>query len=752
MTRLLNTITSLFAKVPPHGLIFAGTVLAVMAFFPFAPATPPFDLPGIGDIARETIIAPFTFDVEKTPQELDRERKEAASRVLLVLDFDQDAAKQVSRRLLALKEALTPAPGEAKNHAPGAGESGKGLSETAIRTLKKSPRIIDEILDNTQTVEDNGILATRIVPVSAEESDARDLGPQSPEPQRAYDKDFATLRKNAFELTVRWADIPTKQAAVEAILGKLKNTSTLDPAQQAAVSELLWACVGPTITVNDSETALRKEKAVREVLSITGKVLKETELVRSHQIVTADVIEKLYSLRKAQQEMDASGAKMRELMHTVGDLLLLALALMLAAFYIVKVLPGLKKEHKNAMALAFILVVQCAVIRLCLFINARLFESSTNAASPSADYIIPTSLAAMLTAIFFSLRISIVMSLFVSVFFGVALGFDYQMFLVALMSGCVAGYVFRNIRYRFDFVKALPPLFLIYGLVTLIFAFMGREFSFIGLVQTWGLALINCIAAVFMAMVLAMVIEHLFDIATNMTLIELSDMNHPVLKRLSIEATGTYNHSVSVGNLAESAAERIGANSLFARVASYYHDIGKIERANYFIENMTASEKSRQTRISPNLRAMIIAAHVKEGVELAQKHKLPRVIRDAIMQHHGTSAIGYFFKKARERDPRDQAREDQFCYAGPIPESRENAIIMLADSVEAASRSMATPSQKLLHDLVKKITREKFMSAQLDQSDLTLRDLDEIAKGFMPILQGIFHTRDLKAQEADKER
>jgi hypothetical protein len=408
----------------------------------------------------------------------------------------------------------------------------------------------------------------------------------------------------------------------------------------------------------------------------------------------------------------------------------------------------MKKEHNKAMALAFILIVQLAVIRLGLFIEARLFENSTNATIPAAGYIIPTALASVLTSIFFGVRLSVLMSLFVSVFFGIASGFDYQMFLVALMSGCVAGFVFRDIRYRFDFVKALPPLFLIYGILTLIFEFMGRGFSLIGLMQNWGLALINCVAAVFMAMVLTMVIEHLFDIATNMTLIELSDMNHPILKRLSIEATGTYNHSVLVGNLAESAAERIGANSLFARVASYYHDIGKIERANYFIENMSASEKSRQNKVSPNLSAMIISAHVKEGVDLAQKHKLPRVIRDAIMQHHGTSSIGYLFKKAREQDPHVKVEEDQFCYPGPLPESRENAIIMLADSVEAASRSLAIPSQKLLYDLVKKVIREKFMSAQLDQSNLTLRDLDEIAKGFMPILQGIFHTRDLKAHKA----
>jgi putative nucleotidyltransferase with HDIG domain len=290
-------------------------------------------------------------------------------------------------------------------------------------------------------------------------------------------------------------------------------------------------------------------------------------------------------------------------------------------------------------------------------------------------------------------------------------------------------------------------MFAMNAILIFIIDLINCRFSLTGLFQNWGVAAVNCSAAVFFAMVLTMAFEYLFDIASNMTLIELADMSHPILKRLSIEAAGTYNHSVLVGNLAESAAERIGGNSLFARVASYYHDIGKIEKAGYFIENMTTHEKSKHAKLSPNLSALIISSHVKEGAELARKYKLPRVIRDAIMQHHGTSTVSYFYQKAREQDPHNQVLEEHFRYSGPLPQSRENAIIMLADAVEAASRSLSTSSPKLLRDLVKKIVRDKFSSAQLDQSNLTLRDLDEIMEGFMPILQGIFHTRDTVTKE-----
>jgi putative nucleotidyltransferase with HDIG domain len=316
-----------------------------------------------------------------------------------------------------------------------------------------------------------------------------------------------------------------------------------------------------------------------------------------------------------------------------------------------------------------------------------------------------------------------------------------------MMSGFIAGFVTKKIRYRFDFIKALPPIFLMYCILIFILDLMSYKFSTAGLLQNWGLAFINCSVSIILSMVLTLLFEHLFDIASDMTLIELADMNHPVLKRLSIEAAGTYNHSVLVGNLAESAAQRIGANSLFVRVASYYHDIGKIEKADYFIENMMNHEKSKHAKLSPNLSALLISSHVKEGVELAKRHKLPGVVCDAILQHHGNSTVSFFYEKALEQDPHKQVREEQFRYPGPLPQTRENAIIMLADAVEAASRSLATSSPKLLRDLVKKVIRDKFMSAQLDQSNLTLRDLDEIVEGFMPILQGIFHTRVITSKE-----
>jgi putative nucleotidyltransferase with HDIG domain len=733
------------AAVPAQLLILAATAAFLLLLFPFPSITPLFDLPREGEIASETIIAPFTFDVEKLPQKLDEERKAAASKVLLVLDFNQDAAKLARRKLIDARTAVT-SPSEKAAKSSYAAQSGKELSESALRTIKKYPVLIDEALVVISQALEKGILAGRIN-VEQNPSSSSQGASAGNDGAISYEKEFVTLRKNSYESTIRATDIPTKDRAVEWMVNRLKSASHYDGAELSALYELLGAYTQPDVFINEPETAVRKEQAAQDVLPIKGKVLQETELVRKHQVVTADVVEKLYSYRKAQEQIYASGERMRTRQHNIGALLLIVLSLLFIAFYIRSFHKPLLLDNKKLMAIACILLVQAGIIRLGLLIDTKVVETLSGAASLAPEYIIPTSVGAILAAIFFDLRVSFSVSMFTSIFISMALGSNYPLLLTTALSGFIAGYVTKNIRYRFDFVKAVPPMFAIYAFMILIIDLINCRFSLAGLLQNWGIAAVNCSAAVFIAMVLTMAFEYLFDIASNMTLIELADMNHPILKRLSIEAAGTYNHSVLVGNLAESAAERIGGNSLFVRVASYYHDIGKIEKAGYFIENMTAHEKSKHTKLSPNLSALIISAHVKEGAELARRYKLPRVIRDAIMQHHGTSTVSYFYEKAREQDPHNLVQEEQFRYTGPLPQTRENAIIMLADAVEAASRSLATSSPKLLRDLVKKIIRDKFSSAQLDQSNLTLRDLDEIVEGFMPILQGIFHTRDTITKE-----
>lgn len=236
------------------------------------------------------------------------------------------------------------------------------------------------------------------------------------------------------------------------------------------------------------------------------------------------------------------------------------------------------------------------------------------------------------------------------------------------------------------------------------------------------------------------VLEYGFTVTTDISLLELLDLNQPLMKSLMINAPGTYHHSVIVGNLVESAAEAVGVNPLLARVSAYYHDIGKIRMPEYFVENYTTAV-SKHDKLTPHMSSMIIGSHVKEGIELSAQHKLPQSIIDIIQQHHGTSLMTYFYQKAKDRVSGDHPSEDEYRYPGPKPQTRVAALVMMADAVEASSRVLTDPTPARIAALVDRIINHIFLEGQLDECELTLKDISEIKKHFSFILTGILHKR-----------
>jgi hypothetical protein len=237
------------------------------------------------------------------------------------------------------------------------------------------------------------------------------------------------------------------------------------------------------------------------------------------------------------------------------------------------------------------------------------------------------------------------------------------------------------------------------------------------------------------------IFEYLFKTITNISLLELSDLTHPLLKAMILKAAGTYHHSLIVGNLSEAACEAVGANALLARIGAYYHDIGKTEKAEYFSENQFP-HLTKHDALSPSMSKMVIINHVKEGEDLAKRYRLNPQIIDFILQHHGTSLVYYFYRRALENfEETPEIEEEGFRYPGPKPNKKETAIVLLADSVEAASRTLKEPTSAKIEELVHKIINNKFIDGQLDECDLTLRDLEKIAKIFIRILVSIYHAR-----------
>jgi cyclic-di-AMP phosphodiesterase PgpH len=332
---------------------------------------------------------------------------------------------------------------------------------------------------------------------------------------------------------------------------------------------------------------------------------------------------------------------------------------------------------------------------------------------------------------------TVLMGLFVSVLTGGKI----EVALVLIMGSMVGMYAVKGARRRSNILFAglmagLAKLLTIIcvGLID------GIDFNiFMKDAAYWGIP--SGILSGIIVMSFLQIFETVFQVPTNISLLEISDLNTPLLKKLAMEAPGTYHHSIMVGNLAEAACDRIGANSLLARVGSYYHDIGKLSKPQYYSENELGG-KSKHMGLTPSMSALIIGKHVKEGVELAKKHKLNHMIIDFIRQHHGKSTISFFYQKALEAVKDGSViNEEEFRYPGPRPQTKETAIIMLADAVEASSRTLSEPTPSSIRNLVKKVVNNIFIDGQLEECDLTLRDMHKIVDAFVWVLTGIFHTR-----------
>jgi putative nucleotidyltransferase with HDIG domain len=354
---------------------------------------------------------------------------------------------------------------------------------------------------------------------------------------------------------------------------------------------------------------------------------------------------------------------------------------------------------------------------------------------------------------------SVFVSLWSSILFGKV---DAPLLVCGLISGFTAVYLTLQVRRRSRLIRAgfgvgvaIWLLSLTFGLIGPIdfFSSTGNDWKMIGVQSAFAIG--NGILTATIVGGILPILEHLFQITTDISWLEASDLNHPLLRRMTIEAPGTYHHSLVVANLAESAAEAIGANATLCRVCSYFHDVGKLVKPDYYTENMNF-ERNPHDDLAPTMSALIIIAHVKEGVDLALKHGLNRRIVDIIQEHHGTSLVYYFYKRAlqQQEDARTggkimnlregdvpEVREETFRYSGPKPQTKESAIISLADMVESASRSLEKPTPQKIEQLVTELIGQRLADGQLVECDLTLADLNMIAERFRFTLMTMLHTR-----------
>jgi hypothetical protein len=359
------------------------------------------------------------------------------------------------------------------------------------------------------------------------------------------------------------------------------------------------------------------------------------------------------------------------------------------------------------------------------------------------QYLICVPVASMLLAIIFDSRVAFYGTVTIAFLVGAMRGNDYSIGLVSLVAGAFSVYTVRDISHRTQIFRSIIFIFLGYTIAMLALSIEQFDsFNSIGMALVFATA--NAVISPVLAYALLLFFEKAFNVTTDLTLVALADLNHPLLQELSERAPGTFHHSVMIGNLAEAAAEAIGANAILAKVGGYYHDIGKMLKPEYFVENQVGN-RNRHNRLRARMSALIIASHVREGIELGRERHLPEQIIDFIPQHHGTNRISFFYDKAlrqaAKRPTKDSIIEEDFRYPGPKPQSKETGIVMLADSVEASTRSLEEMTPQILDRAIDNMIKHRFLEGQLDECELTLRDLSNIREAFLQILIGIHHQR-----------
>lgn len=384
-------------------------------------------------------------------------------------------------------------------------------------------------------------------------------------------------------------------------------------------------------------------------------------------------------------------------------------------------------ENKNLLLIWVTFCLTAAVFETCIAVPLNL-------------YLLPIPGIAILLALLLSPRASFIVTLTFSLLFGLIAQGRADLFLTMFLGSSLGIILNTNTRKRNQLLNAGILIGILnFFVITLLGLYEGQHFQAVLKDALWGFG--GGVFTSFFVMGLLHIFEIGFNITTNITLLELSDLNNPLLKELILKAPGTYHHSLVVGNLAEAACDSISANSLLARVGAYYHDIGKIEKPEYFSENEHES-KSRHTQLTPTMSALVIIKHVRDGLELAKKHKLPASLINFIQQHHGTGLIYFFYQRALEKvKDESHLKEEGFRYPGPKPQTKETAVILLADSVEASSRCLSDPTPAKIEALTQKIINNKFIDGQLDECELSLKDLNKIATSFARILTGMFHSR-----------
>jgi putative nucleotidyltransferase with HDIG domain len=707
-----------------------GVLLAAVLTFIIAKGR---DLPRLylGQVAKQDIVATRDFeyhDEAKRQQVVAEER----AKVPPILRLDE---ARINEQFTAFADFFArmgqPAGGPAPAEASASGEGSDAAdAEQAERRLEQEAARLFPTLDSEQVSE-----------VASHPDYAADverlrgvllgLAPVRVVSQPGYELPAPYERLNEAEFRQR------RDAAI---------AKAFEGEEQRLVALMKGIAEGATSFVEDAETRrlLRDRRAAAVPAQYTQVRRLETIIAEGEKVTSQHIVE----LRAYSEALKAAVSRATRYSYRALVGLVVVLMLGLCAVYMWQFEPRVFRYNSK---LALIGLVSLAALALTKGLS--LIEPPNEWWRDVLRFPVLLALPAMVVAMAFPLRLAFFVTLVLSVISGMhydAMSAEMMInptfVLLGLVGGSAAALYARTIRYRKEFVRTGAMIGLLNFLVIALLGMLGGLHYSVLLRQGLG-GLAAGIGATTLAWVFLPALETLFHITTNVSLVELGDSNHPLLRRMVMEAPGTYHHSLVVGNLAEAGAEAIGGNPLLARVGALYHDIGKLKKPDYFSENEQQA-RSRHDTLIPSMSSLIITSHVKDGIDLGYKYRLKPAILDIIREHHGTSLVYYFYKRAAAVQAAAQANgesagvdEADYRYPGPKPQTKESAIIMLADAVEAAARAMEKPTASKIKTLIRELILARFNDGQLDESDLTLRDLHRIQEAFTHIILGTLHQR-----------
>lgn len=677
-----------------------------------------------GQIAKENILAPFDFPVLKSDDELDKERSVEARKVLPVVRESEETTQSIKNRVkdffLAVESAIDEEIESAEQQSRLAELEGDftEAAGTVLLDLTNETRLRQDVVRFFDEVLSRGVLTDKKV---FEEADYNRLSVIRDGEEYALGLDRFLDLEEYYAAATEWAR--TAFGARQELVA-----SFFEVTKHFGEANLFY---------DVTETSARREARRGSVSPYTELYLKDQKIIGAHERVTKRHMRILESMESKVSEERLEAKPWKRVYPHFGRLLSVLAVMVLFVVFLQRNRPKIYARDSHLILLATVTLIGFV---LTFFIN-RLGLS---------PFLMPITLIAMLGTLLFDDRVGMSLSgtylICIALLEGLTLPVAFTMGIV----GATAVYGVSGLRERKSFWISLAYVGAAY-IVGIAAADFLHLLPSVDTLEKIGFGLLSAFVCAGLTMIVLPLFESLFRVTTNITLLELSDLNQTLLKNLSLFAPGTYHHSIMVGNLSEAACERIGAHSLLARVGGYYHDIGKMSKPEYFVENQI-SGVNKHDKLSPKISALILISHVREGVEMGRKEGLPDEIIDAIGEHHGTTLMAFFHDKAMKSSP-SEVLEADFRYPGPRPRTKENAVIMLADVSEASVRALNEPTPTKIRQRIEQVTRAKFDEGQLDECALTFRDLRLIQESFIPILTSSMHSRirypdETKSEEA----